>query len=140
MPKEYSREDIEKFTLHVLEKPEGYNYLVENKLLELLATLDAIRGDSKAFAFLMRSKEFALAGLVNAIWDDAAALKMLMDNKFFVWAAVANIVNGDEKAIQLLTSTNNNHYVALGLAIQKRIREDNDRNSNLFNFMNFFKK
>ncbi len=140
MPKEYSKEDIEKFTLYVLEKPEGYNYLLEKKHLELLATLDAIRGDSKAFGFLMRNKEFVLAGFVNAIWDDASALKMLIENKFYVWAAVANIVNGDDKAIQLLTSTNNQHFVALALAIQKRIREDNDKNSNLFNFMNFFKK
>jgi hypothetical protein len=140
MNNRYSKLDIEKFTLHVLEYAEGYNYLLENKRHELLAVLDAVRGDKKAFDYLMKSKEFVLAAFCNAIWDDSTAFKMLMDNKFYEWAAAANIINGDEKAIHVLNESGNSHYVALALAIQKRIREDNDRNSNIFNMMNFFKR
>ncbi|MFN5458297.1 MAG: hypothetical protein ACK5AY_00165 [Bacteroidota bacterium] len=128
------------FNLHVQEKAEGYNYLIEMKLLELLATLDAIRGDQKAFGFLMRSQKFELAAFVNAIWDDQEAFKFLMKNKFYVSAAMANIINGDEKAITFLNDLGLEHYVTLAISIQKRIREDNDRNSNIFSMMNIFKK
>ncbi|MBC7865590.1 MAG: hypothetical protein IAF38_21630 [Bacteroidia bacterium] len=138
--KPYPKEVIEKFTAHVLEKPEGYNFLHTNGYQELLATLDAIRGDEKAFSFLMKFKFFELAGFVNAIWDDRNALKMLLDKKYFEWAAAANIVNGDEKAMEFLTRMGKPHFIALALAIQKRIREDNDKNSNFFSFTNIFKK
>lgn len=136
----YSKEAIEKFTAHVLGKAEGYNYLLSNGYTELLATLDAVRGDQKAFGFLMRAKQFELAGFVNAIWEDSAAFKMLMDKKVYDWAAMANIINGDEKAIEFLRRLKKEHYINLALAIQERIREDNDRQSNIFNMMNIFKK
>ena len=138
--KKYSKATIEKFTAHVQEKAEGYNYLLENHHLELLATLDAIRGDKNAFNYLMRSRQVELAAFVNAIWDDQSAFRFLMDNKMFITAAMANIINGDEKAIEFLNKLNAHHYIHLALSIQQRIREDNDRNSNIFSMMNIFKK
>jgi hypothetical protein len=138
--KAYSKQDIAMFTAHVQDKPEGYNYLHSHGHLELLAALDAIRGDDNAFGFLMKNKHFELAGFVNAIWDDSSAFKMLMDKKAYEWAAAANIVNGDDKAIPFLQKMGKEHFINLGIAIQKRIREDGDRNSNVFNFMRFFKK
>ncbi|MFN6039869.1 MAG: hypothetical protein ACK452_15475 [Bacteroidota bacterium] len=136
----YNKEVIEKFTQHVNQQAEGYNYLLENRHLELLATLDAIRGDSKAFGYLMKTRNAELAAFVNAIWDDQSAFKFLMDNKFFITAAMANIINGDEKAIEYLKNLNQHHFVKLALSIQQRIREDNDKNSNIFSMMNIFKK
>lgn len=136
----YSKEAIEKFTEHVKEKAEGFNYLLENNYRELLATLDAIRGDKGAFAFLMKTKQFELAAFANAIWEDASAFKLLMDKKVYEWAAVANIVNGDEKAVLFLKKLGKEHYINLAMAIQARIRQDNDKQSNIFNMMNIFKK
>jgi hypothetical protein len=138
--RQYSKETIEKFTEHVRQKAEGFNYLLEHNYRELLATLDAIRGDKSAFAFLMKTKQFELAAFVNAIWEDSRAFKMLMDKKVYDWAAVANIVNGDEKAIEFLKRSGKLHYINLAIAIQQRVREDNDKQSNIFNMMNIFKK
>ena len=138
--KRYSVDIIKMFILHIQDNPEGYNFLVENRRLELLAAIDAIRGDKKAFDFLMRSKEFELAAFVNAIWDDQSAFKFLMDNKFYISAAVANLINGDEKAEVFLKNINLDHFVQLGKTIQQKIREDGDKNSNIFSMMNIFKK
>lgn len=138
--REYSKETIVKFTEHVRQKAEGFNYLLEHNYRELLATLDAIRGDKSAFAFLMKTKQFELAAFVNAIWEDSKAFRVLMDKKVYDWAAMANIVNGDEKAIMFLRKIGKDHYINLALAIQERIREDNDKQSNIFSMMNIFKK
>jgi hypothetical protein len=136
----YSKETIEKFSQHVKQKAEGFNYLLEHNYRELLATLDAIRGDKSAFAFLMNTKQFELAAFVNSIWDDKNAFKVLMDKKVYDWAACANLVNGDENAIHFLKKLGKEHFINLGIALQERIREDNDRQSNVFNMMNIFKK
>lgn len=118
-----------------------------NGYRELLATLDAIRDDKKAFQFLMDNKHFVLAAFVNAIWEDQKAFKFLMDAKAFEWAACANIINGDEKAEQFLKNTGKENYVLLAHAIQSRIHDDGDRNvspwgvfQNLFNWKKAFKK
>lgn len=115
--------------------------------MELLATLDAIRDDKKAFKYLLNHKHVQLAAFVNAIWDDEKALKFLLDIKAYDWAACANIINGDEKAEIALKKTGREHFVLLAHAIQARIHEDGDRNvspigvlKNIFNFKKAFGK
>lgn len=142
--KKYSKEVIEMFTAHVRQKPEGFNALINNGYMELVAVLDAIRDDKKAFDYLMKNKFYILAAFVNAVWDDEKAFQFLMDHKAYDWAACANIINGDEKAKEALLRLKKDHWVNLALAIQQRIQEDGDRNvspwgvlQNMFNFKKY---
>jgi hypothetical protein len=144
--KSYSAEVINHFTKHVLRDTASFNWLMNNGYQELLATLDAIRDDKRAFNILMK-KHVILAAFVNAIWDDEKAFKFLMDAKAFEWAACANIVNGDDKAEAFLKRIKKENFVLLAHAIQSRIHEDGDRNTspvgvlkNIFNFKKMFKK
>lgn len=146
--KHYSTFAIDQFTKYVLVQDTiASNWLIENGYKELIAVIDAVRDDKKAFKFLINSKYFELAAFVNAIWEDEKAFKFLIDNKCFDWAACANIINGDDKAEEALLRANKKHYVQLAHAIQGRIREDGDRNmspwgvmQNMFNFRKAFKK
>lgn len=142
--KKYSKEAIEMFTAHVHEKPDGFNWLVNNGYMELVAVIDAIRDDKKAFDFLMNHKFYILAAFVNAVWEDEKAFKFLMDHKAYDWAACANIINGDDKAQEALLKLKKEHWVNLALAIQLRIQQDGDRNvspwgvlQNMFNFKKY---
>lgn len=126
--KHYSTHAIEMFTKHVNQDQDGSKWLIENGYQELLATLEAIRDDKKAFLFLMENKHFELAAFVNAIWDDSKAFKVLIDKKAFDWAACANIINGDDKAKEALMRVGKIVFVNLAIAIQRRIHEDGDRN------------
>jgi hypothetical protein len=144
--KHYSTHAIEMFVKHVNQHVEGSNWLISNGYQELLATLEAIRDDKKAFQWLMDNKHFELAAFVNAIWDDSKALKVLLDKKAFDWAACANIINGDDKAKEALIRVGKGHFVNLAYAIQRRIHEDGDRNvspwgvfQNLFNLKKYKK-
>ena len=51
--KHYSNYAIDQFTRHVLNDTSGYNWLMNNGYKELLATMDAVRDDKKAFKFLI---------------------------------------------------------------------------------------
>lgn len=126
--KHYSTHAIDMFVNHVNQHTEGTTWLMQNGYQELLATLEAIRDDRKAFNWLMENKHFELAAFVNAIWDDSKALKVLLDKKAFDWAACANIINGDDKAKEALIRVGRGHFVNLAIAIQRRIHEDGDRN------------
>ncbi len=139
--KHYSTFAITQFTKHCLKDVAGLNWLINNGYPELIATLDAIRDDKKAFKFLMDNKHYVLAAFVNAIWEDQKAFKFLMDAKAVDWAACVNIINGDDKAELALKKVNKEHFVLLAHAIQGRIHEDGDRNmspwgvmQNLLNF------
>ncbi len=123
----YSQQEIEYFTQHVLHHKQAFNWLLEHNKHELLATLEAIRDDKKAFQFLINGQFFVLAAFVNAIWDDANAFQFLIKTKAYDWAACANIVNGDDKAEVALKTAHKNHFVQLAKAIQSRIHEDGDR-------------
>ena len=136
-----------------VEENQGFAHFVHDTTgvrataVELLATLDAIRDDKKAFRFLFEGKHVVLAAFVNAIWDDEKAFKFLLDMKEFDWAACANIVNGDEKAEIALKKAGKEHFVLLAHAIQARIHEDGDRTvspigvlKNIFNFKKAFGK
>ena len=134
------------FTRHVLGDTPGSNWLVENNYHELIAVIDAVRDDKKAFKFLINNKHFELAAFVNAIWDDDKALRVLLDKKAFDWAACANIINGDDKAQEVLIRVKKGHFLNLAFAIQRRIHEDGDRNvspwgvfKNLFNLKKYKK-
>ncbi|MBS1650519.1 MAG: hypothetical protein JSU07_00785 [Bacteroidetes bacterium] len=142
----YSTHAIDQFTRHCLKDTIGFNWLMNNGYKELIATLDAIRDDKKAFAVLMQNKHFELAAFVNAIWDDSKALKFLLDRKAYDWAACANIINGDDKAEEALKRAGKKHFILLAHAIQSRIHEDGDRNvsplgvfKNMLNFKKAFK-
>jgi hypothetical protein len=144
--RQYSKEAINHFTRHVLHETASFNWLMNNGYQELLATIDAIRDDKKAFHLLMKN-HVILAAFVNAIWDDEKAFKFLMDAKAYDWAACANIINGDDKAEDFLKKVNKEHFVLLAHAIQSRIHEDGDRNTspigvlkNIFDFKKMFKK
>lgn len=135
------------FAKFVRKQSEGFNYLHENKLKELMATLEAIRDEKKAFKYLIDNKHFELAAFVNSIWDDEKAFKFLIDVKAFDWAACSNIINGDDSAIEALKRAGKEHYIDLAYAIQNVIREDGDRNvspigiiKNMFNFKKMFGK
>jgi hypothetical protein len=143
----YSTHAIDMFTRYCLKETEGFNWLMNNGYMELIAMLDAVRDDKKAFQFLMNNKHYELAAFVNAIWEDSKAFKFLMDRKAIDWAAAANIINGDEKAEAVLKKAGKNHFVLMAHAIQERIREDGDRNmspmgviKNIFNFKKVFEK
>ena len=75
----------------------------------------------------------ALAAFVNAIWDDKDAFRLLMDEKQFHWAAVANFINGDEKAAIFLKRNQLDHYLALAIRLQAKIRREGDEGTNFFN-------
>jgi hypothetical protein len=144
--KHYSTHSIEMFVKHVNQHVEGSTWLIQNGYQELLATLEAVRDDKKAFNWLMENKHFELAAFVNAIWDDSKALKVLLDKKAFDWAACANIINGDDKAKEALIRVGKGHFINLAIAIQRRIHEDGDRNvspwgvfQNLFNLKKYKK-
>ena len=70
------------FTRHVLGDTPGSNWLVANNYHELIAVIDAIRDDKKAFKFLINGKHFELAAFVNAIWEDEKAFKFLIETYF----------------------------------------------------------
>lgn len=137
--KQYPKEVIEKFTQHVYQSTEAFNWLILNNYKELIATLDAIRDDKKAFEFLIKNKHYHLAAFVNAVWDDEDAFEFLIKIKQPDWAACARIIDGDEKAEQVLMKLNKKYFVDLAYAIQSRIREDGDRFiSPIYTFQNIF--
>lgn len=145
--KHYSTHAIDMFTRHVLNDTPGSNWLVANNYQELIAVIDAIRDDKKAFKYLISGKHFELAAFVNAIWEDQKAFQFLIKHKAFDWAAAANIINGDDKAEAALLRAGKQHYVMMAHAIQSRIREDGDRAvspigviRNMLDFKKAFKK
>lgn len=145
--KVYSTEAIDRLTRHCLKDTSGSDWLLSNGYLELIAVLDAVRDDKRAFQFLIDKKHFVLAAFVNAIWEDQSAFKFLLDAKAYDWAAAANIVNGDEAAEAALRRAGKMHFVLLAHAVQSRIHEDGDRNmsplgvlNNLFNLKKAMKK
>ncbi len=145
--KAYSKEVIQTFTRYCQKDVAAGNWLMTNGYKELVAVLDAIRDDKKAFQFLMDNKHVELAAFVNAIWEDAKAFKFLIDLKVYDWAACANIINGDEKAEAALKRADKIYFIGLALAIQYRIREDGDKATspwgvmtNMLNFKKAFKK
>lgn len=145
--KKYPLESIDHFTKFVLGETASFNWLMNNGYKEFIATLDAIRDDSKAFKYLLTNKHVILAAFVNAIWDDENAFKFLMKAKAFEWAATANIINGDDSAEDFLKKAKKENYVLLAHAIQMRIHEDGDYNvspigalKNMLNFKKAFKK
>jgi hypothetical protein len=146
--KKYPPDAILHFSRHVERDRESSAWLIRNGYRELIATIDAVRDDKKAFQYLLgEGKHPELAAFVNAIWDDDDALRFLLDRKAFAWAACASVVNGDEKAENFLINAKRPDFVKLAFAIQKRIREDGDRNTtpvgvlkSIFNFKKMFGK
>lgn len=145
--KHYSIHAIDMFTRHVLNDTPGSNWLVENNYRELIAVIDAIRDDKKAFKYLIANKHFELAAFVNAIWEDEKAFQFLIKQKAFDWAASANMICGDDKAEAALERAGKNHFVMMANAIQSVIRKDGDNAMspmnalrNMFDFRKAFKK
>ena len=145
--KHYSTHAIDMFTRHVLNDTPGSNWLVANNYQELIAVIDAIRDDKKAFKYLIANKHFELAAFVNAIWEDEKAFQFLIKQKAFDWAASANMICGDDKAEAALERAGKKHFVMMANAIQSRIREDGDRAvspmgviRNMLDFKKAFKK
>ena len=134
--KVYSQEAIDSLTRHCLKDTSGSDWLLSNRYLELIAVLDAVRDDKRAFQFLIDKKHFVLAAFVNAIWEDQSAFKFLMDAKAYDWAASVNIINGDEAAEAALRRSGKMHFVLLAHAIQSRIHEDGDRNMSPIGVLN----
>ena len=74
--KHYSTYAIEQFANHVQGDVAAFNWLINNDYKELIATLDAIRDDKKAFKFLIES--------YKNLFFNSNYKKSLMLNKFII--------------------------------------------------------
>ena len=129
--KAYSKEIIEHFTSYVRDGEDSF--LKDNGYLELMAVLDAIRGDDNALQFLIRAKQFELAGFADAVVNEnKSAFQMLINKKCTEWAATAGIIHGDEKAISFLNSKGLGHFVQLAMAMREIIDDDKRNKRGIF--------
>ena len=114
LTRDYSEQEIIHFAKAAKRDEASFKWLMENDCKELAALCDVlVYGNTEAFDWLKKNRLMTLLAFVNALNDDEEAFRFLLKGTHKVWAAVVNSINGDEKAKKWLLRFDMKHFLLL---------------------------
>jgi uncharacterized membrane protein YgcG len=122
--REYSGKEIVALAKAIRKEEESFHWLMQNDCKELAALCEVlVYGQDDAAAWLKKNGFNTLLAFIDALDENDKAFKFLLKGSHKEWAAVINAVNDDDGARAWLVKFNMKHFLLLVDTLAARAEE-----------------